>query len=292
MYKIRTNENTVYTEQQLLEIIHGSMDDVRFDNVVIMAGHFMLFYDSLAKQLVPGVFQDIASDTLQAQVKERVGIFPSYTWDLGIRLAEHYRLNYAKEPKLLLLINDWQYVPDSGSASEHRHIFYSQHQELPLSYAVRLELSTIISKSDLLPSRRHPHAFPETWLKNRFKNEAARLVKQGKLQRVYLTEHPGKSEISFTDAFGSTLPLISCGMTGCAGEITEMISEVHRAGGRYLIILAPAECHTPIRKGVEIALSLYELGKMKVLVADLGGSGEMTLGGIYSRDVNLVTFEA
>jgi len=41
---------------------------------------------------------------------------------------------------------------------------------------------------------------------------------------------------------------------------------------------------------VEIALSLYKLDAMKLQVADLGGSGEMTLEEIYSRGVNLVTY--
>ena len=147
-----------------------------------------------------------------------------------------------------------------------------------------------MGEQDILPSRRHNLAFPETWLRYRFQNAAKRLVKQGKLQKRYLLDKPGQSEVSFTDESGTSLPLISCGITGCAGEITEMISEVHRSGGRYLLILAPAECHAPIQAGVEIALSIYDLSGMMVLVADTGGSGEATVDHIFRNGVSLATF--
>lgn len=290
MLNIQSDEKTVYSEKELMSEIHSSLEGNSTSNAVIMAGHFMLFYDTNSKQLVPGIFEDIENTVLREQVRERVGIFPSYTWSLGVRLAEQFKARYCSDAKLLLLINDWQYVPDTGNASDHRCAFYANFQKLPLNYSSRLAASTTISEGDVLPSRRHPLAYPETWLKNRFKNEATRLVKAGKLQRRFLTENPGKSEILFTDTEGTSLPLVSCGMTGCAGEITEMISEAHRAGTRHLIIFAPVECHHPIRKGVEIALSLYKLDAMKLQVADLGGSGEMTLEEIYSRGVNLVTY--
>ncbi|MCO7597547.1 hypothetical protein [Pseudomonas guariconensis] len=99
------------------------------------------------------------------------------------------------------------------------------------------------------------------------------------------------SEISFTDASGATLPLVSCGMTGCAGEITEMISEAYKSGARLLVLLAPNECHEPIRKGVEIALSLYNFEAVSILVADLGGSGELNIEEIYSKGIHVVTYE-
>lgn len=290
MHQIRASEKTVFSEGELLDELHASMHDDDFNEVVIMAGHFMLFFDAATKRLVPGIFEDIENEILKEQVKERVGIFPSYTWGLGVGLGDHYRLQHGKSAKLLLLVNDWQYVPDSGTASDYRSAFYDTFAELPPIYSSRLKVSDQLSEKDILSSRRHTLAFPETWLRYRFQNAAARLVKAGKLQKRFLEDKPGKSEVSFTDASGSSLPLISCGITGCAGEITEMISEVHRAGGRYLVILAPAECHTPIRTGIEIALSLYNLRSMKVLVADPGGSGEMSREEIYGRGVSLASY--
>ena len=292
MQNITTTAMTVFSENELLQELKSSMGDERYKDVVIMAGHFMLFFDSAAKQLVPGIFENIENKLLQEQVKERVGIFPSYTWDLGVRLGDHYRLKHDKPAKLLLLVNDWQYVPDSGEASDYRTDFYKKFTRIPSIYATRLEKSGHLSEQDVLSSRRHTIAFPETWLKYRFQNAASRLVKAGKLQKRYLEDKPGQSEVSFTGLSGTSLPLISCGITGCAGEITEMISEVYRAGGRYLIILAPSECHAPIRTGIEIALSLYELTNMKVLVADPGGSGEMTHDEIFSKGVNLGLFQS
>jgi hypothetical protein len=255
-----------------------------------MCGHFMLFYSSRDRCLVPGIFEDIEYKDLQQAVLNRVGIFPSYTWNLGIVLGEHYKSVFGKPVKLLLLVNDWQYVPEHGEAASYRSAFYEKFTELPLIYASRLQASTHLTKQDILSSRRHKLAFPETWLRYRFQNTAKRLVKTGKLQKRCLLDKPGQSEVSYTDNSGTSLPLISCGITGCAGEITEMISEVHRSGGRYLLILAPAECHAPIQAGVEIALSIYDLRGMMILVADTGGSGETTEYEIFKNGVSLATF--
>lgn len=292
MSSITNTTLLVYSESELVDLLRNYIHDDQHDSVVIMAGHFMLFYDSATRSLVPGIFEDIEHERLREQVKGRVGIFPSYTWDLGVRLGDDYHEICKKPAKLLLLVNDWQYVPDAGSAAEYRAEFYRAFERLPPTYIDRLSRSSVLSERDVIPSRRHSIAFPETWLRYRFQNKATQLVKAGKLQKRHLEEKPGQSEVSYTSTTGASLPLISCGVTGCAGEIVEMISEVHRAGGRFLIVLAPGECHAPIRAGIEIALSIYELRGMKVLVADPGGSGEMSLNEIYGKGVNVAIFQS
>lgn len=292
MRNVAVSYNILNSEYELMDALRSSMHDERYNDLVIMAGHFMLFFDSVSKRLVPGIFEEIQNDLLKTQVKERVGVFPSYTWDLGVKLGDHYRENHRKPAKLLLLINDWQYVPDGGKASDFRSDFYEGFDGLPAGYAERLATSRHLSENDLLASRKHSIAFPETWLKYRFQKSAAKLVKAGALEKRYLDDRPGQSEVSFTDSSGNSLPLISCGVTGCAGEVTEMISEVHKSGGRYIIIFAPGECHAPVRTGVEIALSLYQLRNMKVLIADPGGSGEMSHDEIFETGVNLTVFQS
>ncbi|MFP3862228.1 LPD16 domain-containing protein [Pseudomonas capeferrum] len=290
MRKITIHENCAFTEEELKNNIHNFMNAEPSNSAHIMAGHFMLFYDKQSDRLIPGVFEDIEDPTLKTQIKERVGIFPTYSWMLAIELAEHHIVNNNKSANLLLLINDWQYVPSDELTYDYRAEFYNRFKELPASYLAHLNSSSIVTTKNITSSRRHTLCFPETWLKNRFQNEASRLVKQGKLKKRYIPEQPEMSEISFTDASGTSLPLVSCGMTGCAGEITEMISEAYRAGARLLILLAPNECHAPIRKGVEIALSLYDFDPVSVLVADLGGSGEFTTEEIYSKGIHIVTY--
>lgn len=291
MHKITTKESYAFSEESLLEKIHEFIDHQNFSTVHIMAGHFMLFFDPQGKRLEPGIFEDIQSPMLKEEVKSRVGIFPTYTWKLAVQLAEHASINNKKSAKLILLINDWQYVPDNKQDTDYRAQFYERFTSLPDSYLSLLAPSSTVSPSNLCESRRHSICFPETWLKNRFQNEAARLVKQAKLEKRYLPNRPAMSEISFTDASGSTIPLVSCGMTGCAGEITELISEAYKAGARLLILFAPSECHAPIRKGIEIALSLYEFEPISLLVADLGGSGELTQNEIFSKGAHVVTYE-
>lgn len=290
MVAVTKSEKILFSEEDLFAELHRFIQTGVFDGLVIMCGHFMLFYDQRRGELTPGIYEDIEDAALSSKVKERVGIFPSYTWDIGIRLGEQFTLTCQKPAKLLLLVNDWQYVPDQGEAGDHRSKYYQSLTALPPTFAKRLAASDVLSVSDVMQSRRHPLAFPETWLRYRFQNAAKRLVKQGKLQKRYLLDKPGQSEVSYTSESGTSLPLISCGITGCAGEITEMISEVRLAGGRHLVIFAPAECHAPIQAGVEIALSVYDLRGMNVMVAETGGSGEMTTDEIFGAGASLATF--
>lgn len=117
-------------------------------------------------------------------------------------------------------------------------------------------------------------------------------MKQGKLEKRVLEDRPNQSEISFLDETGHYRTLISCGITGCAGEVTEMISEVYKAGKRLMLIFAPGECHAPVKSGIEIALSLYNLDGMKIIVADPGGSGELTPEEIYNKMVSFSVFRS
>jgi hypothetical protein len=47
-----------------------------------------------------------------------------------------------------------------------------------------------------------------------------------------------------------------------------------------------------VQTGVDIALSLWNLPGMLVLIADPGGSGEMTTEEIYSKLVTVTTFRS
>lgn len=290
MRTLITTEAYAFSEQSLLDRIHQFINAQKCETLHIMAGHFMLFFDPQDKQLHPGIFENISNPSLQEQVKSRVGIFPAYTWELAIQIAEHQLAANEISTKLILLVNDWQYTPDREENIDYRTAFYERFTTLPTPYLSRLQKSGIISTSNICASRKHSICFPETWLKNRFQNEADRLVKLGKLEKRYMPDKPNMSEISFTDASGTTLPLVSCGMAGCAGEITEMISEAYKSGARLLIIFAPSECHIPIRKGIEIALTLYDFDPVSILVADLGGSGELTCEEIFNKGAHIVTY--
>lgn len=290
MNPIHTEDRYIFSEDELLAEIFKFHQAPDFKSLHIMCGHFMLFYDKSSNRLVPGIFEDIAHEPLRSIIKDRVGVFPSYSWDLGIKISDSYMRATGLPAHLILLINDWQYTPPPNISEDLRANFYSSFNHLPKTYAKRLKRSSLTAIQNIAASRRHFLCFPETWLKNRFQNEATRLVKQGKLHNRCLPGKPEMSEISYIDSLGHEMPLVSCGMTACAGEITEMISEAYRGGARLLVLLAPSECHNPIRKGVEIALSLYNLDPMKVLVADLGGAGETTSAEIYTRGVHMVMY--
>lgn len=287
---LRVCQSYVSSETEMLEFLQSQLVISHGQDLVIMGGHFMLFYDSDSNLLVPGVFQDLRSENIRAKVRDRVGIFALYTWGLALRIGKAYTEEFKKKVKFLILINDWQYVPEFGSAGEHRDIFYRNFKSVPEVYRELMCKQGVFSEKDLLSSRRNSLAFPETWLKYRFQKSAAKLVKQGKLEKKYIREGSNETEISFVSDDGSCNQLMSCGVTGCAGEVTEMLREVYESGHRLILIFAPNECHSPVKIGIEIALKLYELAGMKVIVADPGGSGELTVDAIFKNMVSVSVF--
>lgn len=288
---IRSAHQLVESEDDLLALVRQEVAATKQQDVVIMAGHFMLFIDEEKNRLVPGIMEEQESQVMRDRIARRVGIFPVYTWHLGVQLAREWAPTFT-DIKFLLLINDWQYVPtQGGSAPELRKQFYESFDRVPAMYLDLLQQGGTFSADNVMASRKHPLIFPETWLKYRFQKSAEKFVKAGKLAKRVLDAERNDSEVSFLDSDGNYTPLISCGVTGCAGEITEMVSEVYKAGRRLLVIFAPGECYQPVHTGVEVALTLYGLTGMKVIITDPGGSGEMTREAIYEKMVNFTVLE-
>nr|WP_246238465.1 LPD16 domain-containing protein [Acrocarpospora corrugata] len=288
---IAKSHQLVGSEQELRAAIDRELASAPLTELVVMGGHFMLFEDEDSGALVPGVMEAQSSTLMRDRIAGRVGIFPAYSWQLSVDLITAYA-KLVKDAKLLLLINDWQYVPTGGRpASTLRAEFFESFTGLPDGYQQILRAAGLDARS-LLPSRKHPLAFPETWLKYRFQKAADKFVKQGRLEKRVLESGAKDTEVAFLDEAGNYRTLISCGITGCAGEITEMISEVYQAGYRAIVIFAPGECLAPVQTGVEIALSLYRLTGMVVVIADPGGSGEMSTDEIYSKLVTVSTFRS
>ncbi|MBG0813149.1 LPD16 domain-containing protein [Planomonospora sp. ID82291] len=281
----------VASEQELREAVDRELPAAGLGDLVVMGGHFMLFEDPRTGRLTPGVVEEQSDETMRRRIAGRVGVFPGYTWRMSVELLQGYAAA-GVDARLLLLINDWQYVPAAGRpAGELRAEFFAGMSALPSSYDKALR-DAGLTEDVVLPSRKHPLAFPETWLKYRFQKAADRLVKAGRLEKRYLDADRRDTEVAFLDADGNHRTLISCGVTGCAGEITEMVAEVYRAGYRNLLIFAPGECLRPVETGVDIALGLYDLPGMRVVVADPGGSGEMTRDEIYDKLVTVSAFRA
>ncbi|WP_242479907.1 LPD16 domain-containing protein [Bacillus cereus group sp. N21] len=282
----------VASEEEMIKLISEELKNTTQEELVIMSGHFMLFFNEETNSLTPGIIEEQKTDMMKERISRRVGIFPLYTWNIGIQLGEQFYEQF-KDIKYLLLINDWQYVPSTNAnVSDLRKEFYERYTEIPEAYVTSLEKSKYFNQQSILSNRKNPIFFPETWLKYRFQKSASKLVKEGKLEKRMLNDRENQSEVSFVDEDGNYKTLISCGVTGCAGEITEMIAEVHKAGYRALLLFAPGECYQPVRTGIEIALNLYNLTGMKVIVADPGGSGEMSKEEIYEKTVNFSVFSS
>lgn len=53
MHQIKANEKFVFSEEELLDELCASMYGDNFSEVIVMAGHFMQFFDAATKRLVP-----------------------------------------------------------------------------------------------------------------------------------------------------------------------------------------------------------------------------------------------
>ena len=82
----------------------------------IQAGHFALIHGE-NKELIPLITEEIGGKYANHQM----GKFALETWKLGVELA-HYALEFGKEVKLIVLVNDWQFVKKAqfGEENEHR----------------------------------------------------------------------------------------------------------------------------------------------------------------------------
>ncbi|WP_426449907.1 hypothetical protein ACP26L_33425 [Paenibacillus sp. S-38] len=123
----------VGSEEELMSLLRKEVAEAEGQELVIMAGHFMLFLDESQEGLVPGVMEVQPTDLMKQRIANRVGIFPAYTWGKGAQLAKEFRDRFS-DIKFLLLINDWQYVPEKGTASDLRAQFYENFSELPSIY--------------------------------------------------------------------------------------------------------------------------------------------------------------
>jgi hypothetical protein len=140
----------VASQEELLQKLRAELSASKQDSLIVMAGHFMLFVDDESGRLVPGIMEEQSSDDMRNRIARRVGIFPRYTWDLSVELAEDFRGKF-DSINILLLINDWQYVPANGvSPSQLRRDFYEQFTGLPDSYRARLERSAWLSSENVL----------------------------------------------------------------------------------------------------------------------------------------------
>jgi len=219
----------------LLKVLSKEIDKNK-GLTVIQAGHFALIPDNDA--LIPAIFQDVKNNKLKHDIKSHIymGSFPLNTWKAGLVLASYCRKNN-KKSKLVILVNDWQWVPKANFGGENklREIFY-QSSQLPRSYKKELDKNDI-SEKNIIP----------------FKN------KNGKINNNLFF-----SEQKLRNQFGNYYSPQCSLDNSCAQEYIPLLLQLSKEKVKLFISFIPRTCMLPINGGSTKAKESYDLD-MKII---------------------------
>ena len=261
----------------------------------IMAGHFMLMYDSRKNQLVPMIQQELNDRMLLQQVRIYAGDFPLRTLRYGIELHKRWLMNSEQDSKLLLLVNDHRFqafCSDSlrkklrgDFAGQLRRAYYKQEQIIPECYLAEFESNSVDYRSVVMRNQHVPsnlisngasvsYVFSEMNLRNRFR--------RGLQKSVTSFEGFSKRHISTKESpdifFNNFCLTEDDGECGCSGEMVQLLFDLLREQVSNIILFVPEECTPPVRVGAQAALSLarsHGISSADICVIDgVGGSAE------------------
>jgi len=249
----------------ILELVKKAVGDSK--SVVLQAGHFVLYYDKDDGKIYPSI-PSCLTESRHQNFKEAYGMFPMLTWDIGLRLLDALG---AMHKHVLVLVNDWQYLPKSVS----RDLFYSMQSGLPESYSEKLDAYRgeihLLEPEPINDGVPTAPFFGEMNLRNRYRNRMADLVKSRKLPpNVKITEQNGKLSCTVPDLSGAHREVYCAGKTGdCAAEVAELISSSSsRTNATVFISLYPLVCKDFVELGSKHAVEL--LGATVTTVISIG----------------------
>lgn len=193
--------------------------------IAIQCGHFALNYDEKDHRLFPGIYQDVSDPEKRELIRTHpyMADFPLETWRMGIALAA-YAKQKGKSVSLVVLVNDWQWVPkvESGTENPLRKSFYLQ-PELPPSYVAELQ-NCGLTVDIILPfkyaneSSSNPYFFSETQLRSRFASHYS----------------------------------ASCELNNqCAQEYVPLVLQLQKEGVGLFISFVPRTCMNAVEMGTE-----------------------------------------
>ncbi len=212
--------------------------------IAIQCGHFALNYDEKLQRLLPGIFQDISDLEKRALIQAHpyMGHFPLETWKMGVELAV-YAKKLNKKCSLILLVNDWQWVPKAESGEENplRSHFYAS-PKLPPSYLQEL------TKSDLTTDCILPFKYADEKLSNPY------FFSETKLRKQFANHYSGTCELN----------------NQCAQEYVPLVLQLQRDGVGLLISFVPSTCMNAIEGGTEKCL--HEL-RVPIKIANIYANG-------------------
>lgn len=252
---------------ELIDLIADVLGDAQV--AVAQAGHFLLYQEEGADRAVPCISSELTEERY-ADLSREHGHFPQLSWSLGRSVLEALSL---RERYLLVLVNDWQYVPDPRA----RDRFYREHCSLPRPYIAAAGEASTDGVQLLTPRGRSDFStadpfFSERVLRNQFHRRLKKLVSGGRLPPgAEVTVDPDGAKCSLVDIMGERREIYcSSKSADCASEVAQMIDECHQITGCDTFInFAPTVCRQFVELGSELSPRIFGTPVGRVLNVSL-----------------------
>lgn len=244
-------------------------------SVAIHAGHFLLHVDERTGEAVPTIVDGTSG---VGDLEREVGYFPLLSWMLACRslqALQDIRLH------LLVIVNDWQYVPDPTM----RDRFYARMKSLPESFTA--------AASSMLPEARmlRPAGitgrdagtpfFSERSLRNRYNRRLADMLRDGSLPAdttVETEEH--RPACRLEDVAGRSIEVYCPGKDAdCSKEVAKVIEEAHALSACDVFVnFYPAVCQEFVELGSELGDRLFGPSVRRVINVALPATRVFSVG--------------
>ncbi|MFC1606844.1 hypothetical protein ACFL47_02645 [Candidatus Latescibacterota bacterium] len=238
--------------------------------VAIIGGHFMLYYESSTRQLVPMIWQDSKEHETIETSKYYAGDFPVNSFESSCTLASALKAE-SIQSRLALLVNDHQFPAFSPLAQrEHigaqsrslRQAFYRTHPKLTYSFLKIMDKYNLQEEAFILRNDKSDRTkvdtvpkltpfFSETMMRNRFdaqfRNKFATNIDSGEIEN--------NGEITIQNSHGQKIRLTDGKHCNCAGETIPFLDLLLKSF-TTIVFFVPSECWKHVIVGTEAALHL------------------------------------
>lgn len=238
--------------------------------VVIHAGHYFL---EIAES-------GAATDRLnhanldRSELIDHFALFSRETWETACRITAASPAE--NRPRLVILVNDWQYfVPKESSrrqreqaAARLREEYYAKTPMLT-EFHSRTMTCCGLPQEQILPASRAQWMFSESGLRAKFAATLKSVMKDPvRAEQLGISKrlNEDKEPIISVKMDGQQCTLLHCGNAGCAGEVVELLRQLYEEKGvRNFINIFPGCCRVPVENGTEIAQRLFGLDGMEIV---------------------------
>ena len=227
---------------------------------VIHAGHYALI------RTKDGQVTDCLDDEESSNDVLGFAEFSRFTWSWACQTMA--RTPAAMRPRLIVLVNDWQYVEPKMSdkreskqaADRSRTEYYFRTPTLPQYHLDELEHYGL-STDGIVISEMNRWLFSE----NALRNELHPIIREVQTDehraritgiRKYFNEN-GEPIIEVCDDEAGKLCLLHCGNTNCAGEVISLLGNLYRRGVRRFLNVYPSQCREPVSAGTRLAYKIF-----------------------------------